>query len=66
MLKSVDGDGGWRTAGDLDWLEVALGGKATSRESRYATGYRPPGMRLGAGQRRGSERSRGVAHGGGP
>ena len=53
ILKRVEGDGGWRTARDLDWLEVARGGKATSRESRYATGYRPPRMRLGAGQRTG-------------
>ena len=53
ILKYVDGDGGWRSAGDLDWLEVARGGKATSRESRYATGYRPLRMRLRAGQRRG-------------
>ena len=32
---------------------MARGEKATSREWRYAAGYRPPRMRLGAGQRRG-------------
>ena len=37
-------------------LTVARGGKATSRESRYAPGYRPQWMRLGAGQRRGGGR----------